>query len=891
MCGRKISQVKFDEAGYQSIESECYMFDKDRWKSVYALCTQPSDFRSVILYIYRNYKHRLKNKELLSLASDTFYGMESGFELRKKKNTLSLITSKRVLTLAFITVEHFTMWECWLDAAFSKGAQFFGQLIKAPIQSKAYTMINREISVYIHDFGFAITTGRPLCLIDHWAIAEIRTIHFYTDHFHFSTEAKTVSDYEQIQKVVKGSAYGCSNSNYSSLYESENFIYEIVCWQMERLKAAFLAAKAGRLRQMLNKISESGHWIMDSEKSESYEHSNSATNHSNKHSSPTYYNDTNKAYKYLKVPRFSDSIITKNKRADQKSGNEIDDVLQGILKPYEPKRNERNIQEESIGKYNEASYSTADCHMHQPQQQQQQQPQLLSAVGSSITSPTLTTSEQSFQHFNDFISALQSCRESATSLPALTGQQNFIRVGSWPKSEYELFRETATNVTDSCTFLYSGRSHNELFSQLEGPTSFWQNSGTGKEVKGKYVKQAFRSTKITARGTRSFRDKKCLRRYHQRSMSVATEPTVKRSSSTREENWDRAKRIIGSMRRSSERSSATWQSRSLDRLATLPSTNHFHKSSKDASDHDGTTTSCAQASQLDLSINVENSGRLCEGLPSTSSAEQKPSPMPGLIKLPRKNFNLKKENYSFAKNLRRLITGSYSKYDGERATLNCNSQNNTSDSQPHGLEAAIDKGRARFIEAQRRRFGLESSNDSCCHLESQMHHYSSSTLDTYKKATGPEAGCHLQLRYSVSGHSNDEQKFHSNFYPTLSNTSIVDTNEPPPIPERTYKKREKKLLNVNVSILSKKHGFLQLRQVSQQERFENFEVSNSLVASGNQSIQGSGTSYMMVNEAADQFLCRLNQEPTPDCSVLPEVEKPRRRSFSIHFHRKSNCSK
>lgn len=86
-----------------------------------------------------------------------------------------------------------------------------------------------------------------------------------------------------------------------------------------------------------------------------------------------------------------------------------------------------------------ASYSTADCHMHQPQQQQQQQqPQLLSAVGSSITSPTLTTSEQSFQHFNDFISALQSCRESATSLPALTGQQNFIRVGSWPKSEYEV---------------------------------------------------------------------------------------------------------------------------------------------------------------------------------------------------------------------------------------------------------------------------------------------------------------------------------------------------------------------------------------------------------------------------------------------------------------------
>lgn len=30
MCGRKISQVKFDEAGYQSIESKCYMYDKDK---------------------------------------------------------------------------------------------------------------------------------------------------------------------------------------------------------------------------------------------------------------------------------------------------------------------------------------------------------------------------------------------------------------------------------------------------------------------------------------------------------------------------------------------------------------------------------------------------------------------------------------------------------------------------------------------------------------------------------------------------------------------------------------------------------------------------------------------------------------------------------------------
>lgn len=39
-------------------------------------------------------------------------------------------------------------------------------------------------------------------------------------------------------------------------------------------------------------------------------------------------------------------------------------------------------------------------------------------------------------------------------------------------------------------------------------------------------------------------------KQHQRSRSVGLEATVKRSGSTREENWDRAKRIIGGARKS-----------------------------------------------------------------------------------------------------------------------------------------------------------------------------------------------------------------------------------------------------------------------------------------------------------------------------------------------------
>ncbi|VDD97028.1 unnamed protein product [Enterobius vermicularis] len=294
MCGRKISQVKFDEAGYQSIESKCYMYDKDKWKFVYALCTQPSDFRSVILYIYRNHKHRIKKKELLSLASDTFYGIESGFELRKKSNTLSLITSKTVLTLAFLTVEHFTMWECWLDAAFSKGAQFFGQLIKAPFKSLAYSCINREISIYVHDFGLALATGRPLYLIGHWALAEIKSVDFYADQLRLSVEQSKILKYGKEEFDYRDS-YG----NYASIGETEEAVYQIVCWQIPRLKEAFNAAKAGRLRALLSKVSESGHWLNGiSKQPASKPHNNrqkykveTAIDHFNNRYEATYYNE------------------------------------------------------------------------------------------------------------------------------------------------------------------------------------------------------------------------------------------------------------------------------------------------------------------------------------------------------------------------------------------------------------------------------------------------------------------------------------------------------------------------------------------------------------------------------------------------------------------------
>ncbi|VDD90546.1 unnamed protein product [Enterobius vermicularis] len=454
----------------------------------------------------------------------------------------------------------------------------------------------------------------------------------------------------------------------------------------------------------------------------------------------------------------------------------------------------------------------------------------------SLTSRTLTTSQQSFQQFNEFTPMLQSCRESATSLPALSGRSNFMRAGSWPKSEYE----------------------------AEVASPLWQQSGATKEVKGKYVKQSFRSSKTGVRGTRSFRDKKFLRRSQQR-WGATESPTVKRSSSTREENWDRAKRIIGSSRRSSERSSTTLQSRSLDRLVTLQSNSYLNQTSKEGLEHEGAFTSGERISRLDLSINVENNGQ-----PSTSNVEEKTSPIPGLVKLPREKFNLKKESHSFAKNLRRLITGSYSKYDGEKNTHSYIPRSKESDSQPHGLEAAIDKGRARFIEAQRRGCGLQASGDSLCRNEHRMQHSSASTTDTFRRNMDSDASSRTPRRHTVSCRTEDLQDSQPESCPSLSSPVEPDIKLlPPPIPERTYKKR------------------LKPDEIGTTRRDP--ETSMNQKVAGKLSTTEPTTSYMMVNEAADEFLGKLNQESAMSAFALPYDEiRPQRRTFGLHFYKK-NC--
>lgn len=189
---------------------------------------------------------------------------------------------------------------------------------KSAVYSRVQTVKNSNI---FQDFGLALATGRPLYLIGHWALAEIKSVDFYADQLRLSVEQSKILKYGKEEFDYRDS-YG----NYASIGETEEAVYQIVCWQIPRLKEAFNAAKAvdyvsflciqksslqlvvekmfcrlfqGRLRALLSKVSESGHWLNGiSKQPASKPHNNrqkykveTAIDHFNNRYEATYYNE------------------------------------------------------------------------------------------------------------------------------------------------------------------------------------------------------------------------------------------------------------------------------------------------------------------------------------------------------------------------------------------------------------------------------------------------------------------------------------------------------------------------------------------------------------------------------------------------------------------------
>ncbi|KHN86204.1 hypothetical protein Tcan_03335 [Toxocara canis] len=343
------------------------------------------------------------------------------------------------------------------------------------------------------------------------------------------------------------------------------------------------------------------------------------------------------------------------------------------------------------------------------------------------------------------------CRDIGARAHPPCSKKSVCRAGSWPKHIYNVAERTQTvrhlsicsigansfmfgservgmrssnahlpNVTVGESFECERKMVNAsecrgkyLRQQQRTTRNRGRDAASFKDKRGKYLRQQQRTTRNRGRDAASFKDKSRLSQ-HQRSRSVGLEATVKRSGSTREENWDRAKRIIGGVRKSVNGSRNVMQSASLDKLVSSPNT-----SSKSRLPHSGVSVeapsppAAEKIPRLDVSVNAETP----QNNAVSSASVQRPSPIPGLVKLPPERFGLKKMGSILTKSLRKSVTGSYSKYDGERATHHYNPGDANELPLPpvvDCIESAVNKGRARLIEADRRNSsfadGLHSTN-------------------------------------------------------------------------------------------------------------------------------------------------------------------------------------
>ncbi|VDK46340.1 unnamed protein product [Anisakis simplex] len=300
---------------------------------------------------------------------------------------------------------------------------------------------------------------------------------------------------------------------------------------------------------------------------------------------------------------------------------------------------------------------------------------------------------------------------------------------------------------------------------------------------GKYVRQLQKTTRNRGRDAADFKDKSRLSQ-HQRSRSVGLEASVKRSGSTREENWDRAKRIIGGVRKSVNRNAMM--------IHVLSNANALEVSSSHAVE---------ELPKLDVSVcNADNTPN---NVASTVSL-QGSSSIPGLIKLPPERFALKKMGNIFTKNLRKSITGSYSKYDGERATHHYNPGNAAAESPLPAvfdcLESAVNKGRARLIEADRRNSSFAEGLHSTAVKSSMQMQPRRYTLSSKACASGqPYQMSSAAVEKLESNADSHHPPANTCYYSPLQKTNPNINDKPPPLPPRTYLKNKVRLKQLRQS--------------------------------------------------------------------------------------------
>ncbi|VIO85839.1 Uncharacterized protein BM_BM10132 [Brugia malayi] len=218
----------------------------------------------------------------------------------------------------------------------------------------------------------------------------------------------------------------------------------------------------------------------------------------------------------------------------------------------------------------------------------------------------------------------------------------------------------------------------------------------GRETKGRFVKQEKKSAGSKPYECGNFRGQS--ERLPKRSRSLGMES--KYLNSSRERNWNRAKRIIGGVRKSINDLNACKFSSSLDKLA-LPSMLHHEAVAVASSSNDDTN-------QIDRVIpdGLQELEFTTQGFASSLSS-QSMNRLPGLIKLPPRKFSLIRARHILTKSLQNSISGSFSKYDGERSANHFNLE----DAKCTGLvvdsiESAVEKSRARLLEAERRNSGF-----------------------------------------------------------------------------------------------------------------------------------------------------------------------------------------
>uniref|UniRef100_A0A915A8V5 IRS-type PTB domain-containing protein n=1 Tax=Parascaris univalens TaxID=6257 RepID=A0A915A8V5_PARUN len=879
----RTSDVVFNETG-RSIESSCMLFRNKKWKEFYMMCCQPNDIRNVFVFVYKNRKNRLKNKELFTVTCDTFVGFESGFLLKRERNTLCVMTRFDVVIAAFASIQTLIYWESWLHQTCCRGAMLYAQLIDAPESSRARRLLNREVRIHIHDGRFALVEGRPPRVIGYWNTSDILRAGFLQNVMHFIT--------------VEG------------LGQDEG-IFAVVCGQIRQLEKFFrLSKKPGLLISYLNHKTADGPWMNSIRTTASMisfpvsasfdcHFEGSAENGDLTGHTDASYGTRNGVRRWdaLSGAASQPSVcVTKSDSStfeddfppgtcelrehisapiSQKvSGTDSPGLrthVHGYSSPSPPlymnyEAFMKAVTKVNVGGQNDCESATAIRHadghfdyvnipntssatksscdirrassdtpsyvnVNEPNSGTFFSTEIVDGHFSSnggASNHCLSTPPASARVFNSELSIASTRQHEENGKCIDLGSRNtpppnhshssrkvVCRAGSWPKHVCNFAEHMpGSHHLSTCSIGVNGyafgsgcvgaRSCNMQLPTTNVGGAFDYERKVASECKGKYLRQQQRGARTRGRDAASFRDKTRMKQ-HQRSRSVGLEATVKRSGSTREENWDRAKRIIGGARKSMNGSRSAMQSASLDKLISSP--NNSSRSGLPQStlrlEAPSPPAAAEKIPRLDIFVNAET----IQSDASTSASLQGPSPIPGLVKLPPERFGLKRMGNILTKSLRKSVTGSYSKYDGERATHHYN-PGDTKELPPvvDCIESAVNKGRARLIEADRRNSGfvdgIHSTNVSS-HVPAHIRHRYTLTVETCDLLKPSVASA----RAKESGGESDAVSFNSH---TLSNSSVDalaanivssmsrpnevsgDKNFPcgaPPLPPKTYLKK------------------------------------------------------------------------------------------------------